>query len=44
MGIFSSFDINGSGMSAERFRMDIISGNVANQNTTRTEDGTPCLS
>lgn len=41
MGIFSSFDINGSGMSAERFRMDIISENVANQNTTRTEDGTP---
>lgn len=41
MGMFDSFDINASGMSAERYRMDIISQNVANANTTRTEDGTP---
>ena len=41
MGIFSSFDINASGMTAQRYRMDIISENVANANTTRTEDGTP---
>ena len=41
MGIFDSFDINASGMSAERYRMDIISQNVANAETTRTEDGTP---
>ncbi len=41
MGIFDSFDISASGMSAERFRMDIISQNLANANTTRTEDGTP---
>ena len=41
MSLFSSFDINASGMTAERFRMDIISQNVANANTTRTEDGTP---
>lgn len=41
MSIFSSFDINASGMTAERFRMDTISQNVANANTTRTEDGTP---
>ncbi|MCM1183883.1 MAG: flagellar basal body rod protein FlgC [Roseburia sp.] len=41
MGIFDSFDISASGMSAERFRMDIISQNLANVNTTRTEDGTP---
>ena len=39
MSLFSSFDINASGMTAERFRMDIISQNVANANTTRTEDG-----
>ena len=38
MGIFSSFDINASGMTAQRYRMDIISENVANANTTRTED------
>ena len=41
MGVFDSFDISASGMSAERYRMDIISQNMANANTTRTEDGTP---
>lgn len=41
MGIFSAFDINATGMTAERYRMDIIAQNVANANTTRTEDGTP---
>lgn len=41
MSIFTSFNINASGMTAQRYRMDIISENVANANTTRTEDGTP---
>ncbi len=41
MGMFDSFDINATGMTAQRFRMDIISQNVANANTTRTSDGTP---
>lgn len=41
MSIFNSFNINASGMTAERYRMDIIAENVANQNTTRTADGTP---
>ena len=41
MGVFDTFDINASGMSAERYRMDIISQNVANAETTRTEYGTP---
>ena len=41
MSIFDSFDINASGMTAERFRMDIIAQNIANANTTRTEDGSP---
>ena len=41
MGLFQSFDIRASGMSAERFRIDTIAQNVANVNTTRTEDGTP---
>ena len=41
MALFTSFDINATGMTAERFRMDTISQNVANANTTRTEDGTP---
>ncbi|MCR5594286.1 MAG: flagellar basal body rod protein FlgC [Lachnospiraceae bacterium] len=41
MSIFNSFDISASGLTAQRFRMDIIAENVANANTTRTEDGTP---
>lgn len=41
MSIFKSFGVNASGMTSERYRMDIISQNVANANTTRTEDGTP---
>lgn len=41
MSLFTSFDINASGLTAERYRMDIISQNIANANTTRTEDGTP---
>lgn len=39
--MFSAFDISASGLTAQRYRMDIISENVANANTTRTEDGTP---
>lgn len=41
MSIFNSFNINASGMTAERYRMDVIAENVANVNTTRTADGTP---
>ncbi|MCR4907432.1 MAG: flagellar basal body rod protein FlgC [Lachnospiraceae bacterium] len=41
MGVFDSFGINASGLTAERFRMDVIAENVANANTTRTDDGTP---
>ena len=41
MGIFNAFNINASGMTAQQYRMDIISENVANTNTTRTADGTP---
>lgn len=41
MGMFDSFDINATGLTAERYRMDIISENVANANTTRTKDGGP---
>lgn len=41
MGMFDAFDINATGMTAQRFRMDIISQNVANANTTRTSDGSP---
>ena len=41
MNIFSSFNVNASGMTAQRLRMDTISENIANANTTRTADGTP---
>ena len=41
MSMFSAFNINASGLTAQRYRMDVISENVANANTTRTADGTP---
>lgn len=41
MSLFQSFNINTSGLTAQRFRMDVISENVANVTTTRTQDGTP---
>ena len=41
MGLFQSFDISASGMTAERFRIDTIPENIANVNTTRTENGEP---
>lgn len=41
MGMFSAFNVNASGMTAQRLRMDTISENVANANTTRTGDGSP---
>ena len=36
---FSSFDISASGLHAQRLRMDTISSNIANINTTRDENG-----
>ena len=41
MSMFTAFDINASGLTAQRYRMDVISENVANANTTRTSDVTP---
>lgn len=39
MAFLSSLNIAASGMAAERLRLDVISQNVANAKTTRTEDG-----
>lgn len=39
MSIFNSMQINASGLTLERFKLDTISTNIANVNTTRTEDG-----
>jgi flagellar basal-body rod protein FlgC len=40
-GLFKVFDIAASGMTAERFRLNVISQNLANSDTTRTEEGGP---
>lgn len=39
MGLFMGIDASASGLTAERLRMDVISNNIANANTTRTENG-----
>ncbi len=37
----NSYDIIASGLTAQRLRMDVIAGNMANVNTTRTPEGGP---
>ena len=39
MSLFKSIDISSSGLTAQRLRMDTISDNIANVNTTRTPAG-----
>ena len=39
MGLFTSINIAATGMSAERLRSDVISNNIANASTTRTQEG-----
>lgn len=39
MGMFDSFNISSTGLTAQRLRMDLISDNIANANTTRTPEG-----
>ena len=41
MSLFSALDINASGLTAQRRRIEVISSNLANANTTRTAEGTP---
>ena len=41
MSVFSSMQINASGLTVERLKMDLISTNIANINTTRTDEGGP---
>ncbi len=43
MSLFNSFAISASGLTAERLRMDIISNNIANANTTKTLEGGPYI-
>lgn len=41
MSFLSSLDIGKSALSAQRLRVDIITQNIANAETTRTSDGGP---
>lgn len=41
MSLFQAFNISASGLTAQRFRTDIIAENIANAQSTRTKDGTP---
>ena len=41
MDFFSAMDISASAMSAERTRMNLISSNLANANSTRSVEGGP---
>lgn len=39
MAFLSSFDVIGSGFTAQQLRLDIVAENVTNSQTTRTENG-----
>lgn len=41
MDLFSSMEVSSSALAAERLRMNLISSNLANVNTTRTAEGGP---
>lgn len=41
MPLSNSLHISASGLTAERLRLDVISNNIANANTTRTANGQP---
>lgn len=41
MSFLGSLNISASGLTAQRYRMDVISQNIANADTTRTESGGP---
>lgn len=41
MGLFDAIDVAGSGLSAERLRMDVTAGNLANAQTTSGANGQP---
>ncbi|MEO7995586.1 MAG: flagellar basal body rod protein FlgC [bacterium] len=41
MGLYETFAISGSGLTAERLRLDLIASNIANANTTKPAGETP---
>lgn len=40
-GLFGAIRISASGLRGQRTKMDVVARNLANAETTRTEDGTP---
>lgn len=41
MSFFKAMDISSAGLAAQRVRMNVLSSNLANANTTRTPEGGP---
>lgn len=41
MSFFNAMNVSATGLTAQRLRMDVISENIANVNTTRTQEGGP---
>jgi len=41
MGLFDAIDVAGSGLAAERLRMDVTASNLANAQTTQGANGQP---
>jgi len=41
MNLFGVMDVSASALKAERVRAEVVASNMANAETTRTEDGTP---
>ena len=41
MSMFRAMDISGSGLTAQRLRLDVIAENIANAETTHTPEGAP---
>lgn len=43
MSLFSSLTVSATGLTAEKMRMDVISNNIANIETTKTSNGGPYI-
>src|SRR5262245_43630919 len=41
MSLITALDINASGLTAQRYRMEVASANLANSQTARTPEGGP---
>jgi flagellar basal-body rod protein FlgC len=40
-GLFSAIKVSGTGLRGQRVKMDVVARNLANAETSRTEEGTP---